>query len=87
MNIKLFVSNCYLCDTTKKMVKGVMGPKCSLEIYDLADARGQSEAKKYSIRTVPTIVGKGKKMFEGVPAEEELVKCSLEHGCQGQLLK
>lgn len=87
MDIKLFVSNCYLCESTKRMVKKIIGPKCSLRIYNLAEKKGQPEAKKYKIRTVPTIVGNGQKMFEGVPEYEELVKCSLEHGCQSRLLK
>jgi len=86
MNIELFVSGCPLCNETEKMIKKVMGPKCTLKIYNLARGEGRTKAKKYEIRAVPTVVGNGRKMFEGVPEFEELVKCSLEHGCRGRLL-
>lgn len=87
MNIELFASGCYLCKTTEEMIRKVMGPKCTLRIYNLAKGEGKKEAEKYKIRTVPTIVGNGQKMFEGIPAYDELVKCSLEHGCKGKFLK
>ncbi len=87
MNIELFVSSCYLCNTTEKMIMGVMGPKCTLRMYNLAKGEGKREAEKYKVRTIPTIIGNGQKMFEGVPGYDELVKCSLEHGCKGRLLK
>jgi hypothetical protein len=86
MNIELFSANCSLCYETEQQLRRVMGPKCTLRVYDLARGEGVEEAKKYSIRAVPTIVGNGKKMFEGVPAFEELLACSLEHGCKGRLL-
>lgn len=87
MNIELFGSGCNLCNTTEEMVRKVMGPKCTLKIYNLAKGEGKKEIKKYGIRAVPTIVGNGQKMFEGVPKLDELVQCSLEHGCKGHLLK
>lgn len=87
MNIELFVSGCYLCNTTEEMIREVMGPKCTLKIYNLAKREGKQEVEKYKVRTVPTIVGNGQKMFEGVPERDELTKCSLEHGCKGRLLK
>ncbi len=86
MNIELFVSGCHLCTKTEDMIKKVMGPKCSLKIYNLARGQGTKEAEKYKVRTIPTIVGNGRKMFEGVPEFSELVQCSLEHGCKGHLL-
>lgn len=87
MDIKLFVSGCYLCKTTEEMIRKVMGPECTLKVYNLAKRDGEREAGKYGIRTIPTIVGNERKMFEGVPELDELVKCSLEHGCRGHLLK
>ncbi len=87
MNIELFVSGCYLCNSTEKMIREVMGPKCTLRIYHLAKGEGKREAEKYKVRTIPTIVGNEQKMFEGVPEYDELVKCSIEHGCKGRLLK
>ena len=77
-----------MCEKTINMVKGVIGPKCSLRIYNLSEPTEQITelARKYEIRTVPTIVGNGRKMFEGIPDKEELIKCSLEHGCKGRLL-
>lgn len=86
MDIELFVSGCHLCTKTEDMVRKVMGAKCSLRIYDLAKSQGMKEAKKYNVRTIPTIVGNGRKMFEGVPKFGELVQCSIEHGCKGHLL-
>lgn len=86
MNIELFVSGCYLCNTTEEMIREVMGHKCTLKIYNLAKGEGKQEAEKYEVRTIPTIVGNGQKMFEGVPEYGELMKCSLEHGCKGRLL-
>lgn len=87
MNIELFAGNCYLCGNTEKMIKKVMGPKCILRTYRLAEGKNRQKAEKYGIRAVPTIIGSGRKMFEGMPEYDELVKCSLEHGCKGQLLK
>lgn len=87
MNIELFASGCYFCITAEKMIRKVMGPKCTLKVYNLAKGEGKEEVKKYKIIAVPTIVGNGQKMFEGVPEYSELVKCSLEHGCKGHLLK
>ncbi len=86
MNIELFVSGCHLCIKTEGMIREVMGTKCSLKVYNLAKGHGMKEAEKYGIRTIPTIVGNGRKMFEGVPKYEELLQCSLEHGCKGHLL-
>lgn len=87
MDIELFVSNCHLCQKTEEMVRSVKGSECSLRIYNLAKGQGKKEAKKHGIRTVPTIVGNGRKMFECVPDYKELVQCSLEHGCKGHLLR
>lgn len=87
MHIKLFASDCYLCNTTEEMIRRVMGPECTLRIYNLAKEEGKQESEKYGVRAVPTIVGNEQKMFEGVPELEELVKCSLEHGCRGRLLR
>ncbi|MBI2076369.1 MAG: thioredoxin family protein [Candidatus Aenigmarchaeota archaeon] len=87
MNIELFVSDCNLCAKTKEMVKKVKGPKCSLKVYNLAKGEGAEEVEKYGITAVPTIVGNGRKMFEGVPEFKELVQCSLEHGCKGRSLR
>lgn len=87
MDIEVFIAGCYLCRETVDIVNRVIGPKCSLRVYDLTKGQGAEEAKKYGIRTVPTIVGNGRRMFEGVPEFDELVKCSLEHGCKGRLLR
>jgi len=87
MDIEVFASGCYLCKETVNLVKGVLGPKCTLRIYNLAKGEGKQKAEKYGIRTIPTIVGNGNRMFEGIPKYEELVKCNLEHGCKGHLLK
>jgi uncharacterized ferredoxin-like protein len=87
MNIELFVSGCPLCKETENMVREVMGPKCTLKVYDLSKGFGIEKAERYSIRAVPTIIGNGRKMFEGIPEHESLMKCSIEHGCKGQLLK
>lgn len=87
MHIELFTSGCHLCDRTEEMIKEVMGPKCTLKLYNLAKGEGLKAARKYNIITVPTVVGNGTKMFEGVPDHAELVQCSLEHGCRGHLLK
>lgn len=86
MDIELFVSGCNLCTKTEDMIRKVIGPKCSLRIYNLAEGEGVKEAEKYGIRAIPTIIGNGRKMFEGVPKLNELVQCSLEHGCKGHLL-
>ncbi len=87
MNIELFAGNCYLCGNTEKMIRKVMGPKCRLRIYSLAEEQNKKKAEKYNIKAVPTIIGNGRKMFEGMPEYDELVKCSIEHGCKGHLLK
>jgi len=72
MNIDVFSAGCYLCENAVQMVKKVIGPQCSLRIYDLTKGEGIEEAKKYGVRAVPTIVGNGRKMFEGVPEFAEL---------------
>lgn len=89
MDIEVFVANCPLCETTLKMVNEVKGPKCSLREYDLSKKDGVAleKAKKYGILAVPTIVGNGMKIFEGVPNKKELIVCSLKHGCKGRLLQ
>lgn len=87
MNIEVFTGSCYLCKETICMVKKVIGHKCILRIYNLAEKQGIKEARKYQVRTVPTIVGNRRKMFEGVPDYSKLVKCSIEHGCKGRLLE
>lgn len=87
MDIEAFSAGCPLCEATVRMVKRVMGPECTLRIYDLAKGDGTEEARKYGVRTVPTIVGNGRRMFEGVPEFDKLIACSLEHGCKGRLLE
>ncbi|MBI2530071.1 MAG: thioredoxin family protein [Candidatus Diapherotrites archaeon] len=87
MNMELFAGNCYLCSNTEKMIRRVMGPKCRLRTYNLAEGKNRRKAEKYGIRALPTIVGNGRKMFEGIPEYAELAKCSLEHGCKGKFLK
>ena len=86
MNIELFSSECFLCQKTEQMIREVMGPKCSLRVYNMAHGEGKEESLKYQVRAVPTIVANGQKMFEGVPPFNELVECSREHGCRGRLL-
>ncbi len=87
MNIELFAGNCHLCNDTEEMIRKVMEPKCKLTIYNLAEKWNRRKAEKYDIKAVPTIIGNGRKMFEGIPKYNELVKCSLEHGCKGHLLE
>lgn len=86
MDLELFVAACPLCETTAEMVEHIKGPQCTLRVYDLSKEQGTKEAEKYGVRAVPTIVGNGRVMFEGVPPKEELKRCSLEHGCRGQHL-
>jgi len=46
MDIELFVSGCRLCKETENMVRKVMGPRCTLKIYDLSKGVGREEAER-----------------------------------------
>src|SRR3989338_4849855 len=61
MNIELFAGNCYLCSDTEKMIRKVIGQKCTLRTYNLAEGKNRQRAEKYGIRALPTIVGNGQK--------------------------
>lgn len=87
MDIEVFSAGCRLCEDTVRMVKRVMGPECTLRIYDLTKGEGLEESRKYGVRAVPTIVGNGRRMFEGIPEFDELIRCSIQHGCKGRLLE
>ncbi len=87
MDIEIFTGGCHLCEETVSMVKSVMGPMCSLRIYNLVKNEGREMAENYGVTAVPTIIGNGQKMFEGKPKHSELLQCSMEHGCKGRLLK
>ncbi|MBE0521717.1 MAG: thioredoxin family protein [Candidatus Methanoperedenaceae archaeon] len=76
--IEIFTSGCYLCRETMEIVEKAKCGECTLTEYNLAE-KCESEicldrAKKYGIKTTPTIVVDGRIAIEGKPTVEEVKK-------------
>lgn len=58
--IEIFSANCPACEETIQLVNQLACQSCEVEVLDMRQPDVASRAKKYGIRSVPTVVIDGK---------------------------
>jgi hypothetical protein len=75
--IEVFTAGCPLCTVTIELVRRAVS-RCGCEVIErpCTEAAGFDQAKKYGIKTVPTVVVDGQIAFEGkiTQAQANLLK-------------
>ncbi|MHA1188452.1 MAG: thioredoxin family protein [Candidatus Heimdallarchaeota archaeon] len=70
---EIFTAGCSFCQTALKLLKEAICEKCQIIEYNLnKSADAVILAKKYNIKSVPSIVVDGELRFEGIPSPEEI---------------
>jgi glutaredoxin len=75
-SIEVFTAGCALCKETLRLVREAVS-SCGCEVVERRCGDAQcEEAKRYGIRTMPTVVVNGQILFEGLitPAQAALLK-------------
>ena len=61
--VEVFTAGCPVCDDTVNLVKSLIYPSCTLQIYDLREGCATNEcrdkARRYGITAVPAIAVNG----------------------------
>jgi len=74
-NIEVFTSGCPLCRETIQIVEKARCSECTLKEYNILEKKEYLEkARKYRVKSVPSIVVDGKLAIEGKPTVQKVKK-------------
>jgi glutaredoxin 3 len=58
--IEVFSAGCAVCDDTIALINSIACPSCEVEILDMHKPDVAKRAKRYGVRSVPSVVVDGK---------------------------
>lgn len=58
--IEVFTAGCSVCEEAVELVRSIACPSCDVQVLDMKEPNVAAKAKKYGIKTLPSVVIDGK---------------------------